>query len=117
MQGNTPLKTSFAAQKDGESDQSVPTESYFLAHRSVIRFPGEQATDVVGGCNPLNRIVNLKAGERIRTVDIQLGKLSLYQLSYTRSSLSIHDEWGGFQLPNFLICFVFVLDETVIKCS
>ena len=25
-----------------------------------------------------------KAGERIRTVDIQLGKLSLYQLSYTR---------------------------------
>ena len=27
-----------------------------------------------------------RAGERIRTVDIQLGKLSLYQLSYTRVS-------------------------------
>ena len=26
----------------------------------------------------------MKAGERIRTVDIQLGKLTLYQLSYTR---------------------------------
>ena len=26
----------------------------------------------------------MKAGERVRTVDIQLGKLTLYQLSYTR---------------------------------
>ena len=26
----------------------------------------------------------MKAGERARTVDIQLGKLTLYQLSYTR---------------------------------
>jgi hypothetical protein len=26
----------------------------------------------------------LRAGERVRTVDIQLGRLTLYQLSYTR---------------------------------
>ncbi len=26
-----------------------------------------------------------KAGERVRTVDMQLGKLPLYQLSYTRN--------------------------------
>ena len=29
----------------------------------------------------------LKAGERVRTADIQLGKLTLYQLSYTRGML------------------------------
>ena len=30
----------------------------------------------------------MKAGERARTVDIQLGKLTLYQLSYTRGCRS-----------------------------
>ena len=31
----------------------------------------------------------MKAGERARTVDIQLGKLTLYQLSYTRGEIVI----------------------------
>jgi hypothetical protein len=31
-----------------------------------------------------------KAGEGIRTLDIQLGKLTLYQLSYTRSNALLY---------------------------
>ena len=30
-------------------------------------------------------MVTVQAGEGVRTLDIQLGKLALYQLSYTRS--------------------------------
>ena len=32
-----------------------------------------------------------KAGEGIRTLDIQLGKLTLYQLSYTRINIDFED--------------------------
>jgi hypothetical protein len=33
---------------------------------------------------PVGLILRLRAGEEVRTLDIQLGKLTLYQLSYTR---------------------------------
>ena len=32
----------------------------------------------------LHRLVILRAGDRVRTGDIQLGRLTLYQLSYSR---------------------------------
>jgi hypothetical protein len=34
---------------------------------------------------PQRQATSIKAGDRVRTGDIQLGKLTLYQLSYTRS--------------------------------
>ena len=34
----------------------------------------------------------LRAGDRVRTGDIQLGKLALYQLSYARSSANYRPE-------------------------
>ena len=45
-----------------------------------------------------------KAGEGIRTLDIQLGKLTLCQLSYTRKSLFSHDlrhYFASKKLPKF----------------
>jgi hypothetical protein len=46
----------------------------------------------------------LKAGEGTRTLDIQLGKLALYQLSYARSAVL----WERKQEPrlctNFSLC-------------
>ena len=35
-----------------------------------------------------------KAGKGIRTLDIQLGKLTLYQLSYARELYSVY-QWGS----------------------
>lgn len=40
-----------------------------------------------------------RAGEGIRTLDIQLGKLSLYQLSYTRKQTSKSSNIGARHLP------------------
>ena len=40
-----------------------------------------------------------RAGDRVRTGDIQLGRLTLYQLSYSRSNLFFKDKVGraGFE--------------------
>ena len=36
-----------------------------------------------------------RAGEGTRTLDINLGKVALYQLSYTRERLNIYAQPGG----------------------
>ena len=41
----------------------------------------------------------LKAGDRIRTGDIQLGKLTLYQLSYTRTRSTDRSFFHPFHPP------------------
>ena len=38
------------------------------------------------GFGPMNAIALLGAGDEIRTRDIQLGRLKLYQLSYSRTN-------------------------------
>ena len=45
----------------------------------------------------------LKAGEGARTLDIQLGRLTLYQLSYTRKELLIVDQ-GPYSTEKDLFC-------------
>ncbi len=50
----------------------------------------------------------LRAGDRVRTGDIQLGRLTLYQLSYSRNSLL-----SILQIPNIINSF----DIWVWKCN
>ena len=47
----------------------------------------------------LHRLVQLKirAGDQVRTGDIQLGRLTLYQLSYSRIFNSIYVGRAGFE--------------------
>ncbi len=40
-------------------------------------------------CNPREKAKNRRAGEGTRTLDIQLGKLALYQLSYARDAAAV----------------------------
>ncbi len=42
-----------------------------------------------------------KAGDRVRTGDLQLGKLTLYQLSYARTSQILLNGAGGTRTPDF----------------
>jgi hypothetical protein len=54
-------------------------------------------------------MVTTGAGDRVRTGDVQLGKLTLYQLSYSRESVTVLSsaedktinlvESGGFEPP------------------
>ncbi len=57
---------------------------------------------------------SMKAGERTRTVNIQLGRLTLYQLSYTREGASaegaalvgataVRPKWGYHSRPGGLV--------------
>ncbi len=42
---------------------------------------------------------SVRAGDRSRTGDLQLGKLTLYQLSYTRNEMK--NGAGGIRTPDF----------------
>ena len=45
--------------------------------------------------------VEEQAGDRSRTGDLQLGKLTLYQLSYARKSSTVPNGAGGTRTPDF----------------
>jgi hypothetical protein len=46
------------------------------------------ASESLEGKAPISGVFSLEAGDRARTGDIQLGRLALYQLSYTRTQLA-----------------------------
>src|SRR5438552_16368093 len=50
--------------------------------------------------------VKTGAGDEIRTRDPQLGRLMLYQLSYTRSKSRMRAEGGGMKPSNFATLFI-----------
>ena len=63
-----------------------------------------------------------RAGDEVRTRDIQLGRLTLYQLSYSRnySDIDIFSDckYTGicYYIPNFLRLFYYVFRKYKSKC-
>ena len=55
-----------------------------------------------GNALPLSYIGKKRAGDRVRTGDIQLGRLTLYQLSYSRI-LQILRSTNKFNISNFVL--------------
>ena len=52
----------------------------------------------------LRRVACCEAGEGARTLDIQLGRLTLYQLSYTRKSLLIEQQGSNLAGHQGFVC-------------
>jgi hypothetical protein len=59
--------------------------------------PGEEADNLP--CFPRDSGQTRKAGEGTRTLDIQLGKLALYQLSYARGCLECSSRGPAYEGP------------------
>ncbi len=65
--------------------------------------------------------MELGAGDRIRTGDIDLGKVALYQLSYSRAWVDTHFPPETFGLSNVTIrlrkCYSYIVGVKLFPCA